>query len=180
MSLKVKKSILTSQGKEIELVTSYKYLGFLVDNESENLILPAFSPLLDYGDMLFMGASTKCLQSLDIVYHCALRFVTDWSWLNFIYKTFLSLVPPYVCAYLQKVNSHYDLHSSDVFYLSVPRVQTEPGKRAFSFSAPSAQNTLQKDLKLTDLHLKLLVRCKQWNIYLLSYARSPCRLNATL
>lgn len=115
------------------------------------------------------------MQSLDVVYHCALRFVTGWRrlthhgvlysksdwpslsvrrtmhWLNFIYKTFLSLVPPYVCAHLQKVNSHCALRSSDVFYFSVSHVRTELGKRTFNFAAPSAWNTLQTDLKLSDL-----------------------------
>lgn len=37
------------------------------------------------------------------------------------------------------------------FMLSVPKTRTEMGKKAFLYSAPSAWNTLQKDLKLTDL-----------------------------
>lgn len=104
-------SILTSRGFPIELVSNYKYLGFLIDHElsfkahivslvtklrikigfyyrnkscfslqaRKYLVSATFLPLLDYGDVLYMTASAKCLQSLNTVYHCALRFVTGCS-----------------------------------------------------------------------------------------------------
>ncbi len=37
----------------------------------------------------------------------------------------------------------YCLHSQDVFLLTVPKVRTEPGKRAFKYAAPLAWNQLQ-------------------------------------
>lgn len=90
--------ILTSQGNVIELVKSYKYLGFILEcdlsfkshianlasklkvklgfyyrNKScfslrarKLLVSSSFLPLLDYGDVLYMGSSAKCLQSLCI------------------------------------------------------------------------------------------------------------------
>lgn len=43
------------------------------------LVSATLLPLKDYGDayIYYMNASRKCLQSLNTVYHCALRFVTD-------------------------------------------------------------------------------------------------------
>jgi len=149
--------ICTAQGTDIERVTTYKYLGFIIDqnlsfkSQTENvvskqnikfcffnrekscvsfqtrtyLISATFLPVLDYGDLLYMNASDQCLKSLDIVYHCALRFVTgcgyrvhhctlyaaaNWPslsadrlshWLGFIYKSLLGLVPSYICTYMR-------------------------------------------------------------------------------
>lgn len=129
-----------------------------------------FLPLLDYGDLLYINASAQCLQSLDTVYHCALRFITgckylthhctlyakaEWPslyvrrrthWLSFIYKTLLGLVPTYLCTYLSRSQGHYSLRSQDALQLSVPRVRTELGKKAFKYAARCTWNTLQKDL----------------------------------
>lgn len=40
------------------------------------LVSAIFLLLLDYGDVLYMNVSAKCLLSLNSVYHCALRFIT--------------------------------------------------------------------------------------------------------
>ena len=100
-------SIIMYQGDVIKLVSSYKYLGFLIDdalsfklhiqqlvkklklrlgfyfrNKScfsfaakKRLVAGIFLSLMDYGDVLYMHASSQCLHSLDSVYHGALRFI---------------------------------------------------------------------------------------------------------
>ena len=139
------------------------------------LVSATFLPLLDYGDVLYMSASGKCLQSLNVVYHCALRFITGCSrlthhcelyalsgwpslgarrykhWMILIYKALLGLIPSYLCSLLQRTGSLYALRSQGIIRLFVPRVRTELGKKAFSFAAPSAWNALQTDSNLSEL-----------------------------
>uniref|UniRef100_A0A3B3BNA3 Reverse transcriptase domain-containing protein n=1 Tax=Oryzias melastigma TaxID=30732 RepID=A0A3B3BNA3_ORYME len=98
-------------------------LGFYYRNKScfslkarKFLVAATFLPLIDYGDVLYMNASSACLQPLNTVYHCALRFVTgcsrlthhcelyaraEWTslsmrrythWITLVYKTLLGLV----------------------------------------------------------------------------------------
>ena len=43
------------------------------------------------------------------------------------------------------------LRSQDLFLMSVPKVRTELGKKAFGFAAPSAWNMLQKTFKQNEL-----------------------------
>ena len=131
-------------------------------------------PLLDYGDVVYMSASSSCLQALTPVYHCALRFITGCGrlthhcdlyvkagmpslsirrythWMIFIYKTLLGLVPTYLCTLLRRTGSRYALRSNDFLHYFAPRVRTEKGKKAFSFSAPSDWNALQSELKLSE------------------------------
>lgn len=134
-----------------------------------------FLPLLDYDDVLYMHAPVTCLRSLDTVYHCALRFVTgcknlthhctlyknaEWSslsvrrfthWLTFIYKALLGMVPFYLGIHLVRNHGHYSLRSTGFVTLTVPRVFTELRRKAFRFAAPSAWNSLQDELNLSDL-----------------------------
>lgn len=198
-------TVVTQQGKPVELVSHYKYLGFLLDHElsfkthiaglvsklrvklgffyrnkscfslkARKLLVSA--TFLDYGDVLHLSAPMKCLQSLNTVYHNALRFVTGdgrlthhcdlyirsglpslsarryTHWLTLIYKAILGLVPSYLCSLLRRTTSHYALRSCDVFfYLFVPRVRTELGKKAFSVAAPTAWNSMQAELKFSEL-----------------------------
>ena len=200
-------TIKTVQGIALELVTSYKYLGLIIDGElsfkahikylvsklrvklvfyyrnkacfppkaRKFLISATFMPVLDYCDVVYMCASTSCLQSLTPVYHSALRFITGCSrlthhcelyaevglpslserrfthWMTLVYKALLGLVPAYLCCFLQSIKSRYALRSNNILHLAVPRVWTEMGKKAFSFSAPSAWNTLQSELKMSEL-----------------------------
>lgn len=179
-------SIVTHQDKEIELVPSYKYLGILIDDSLtfkphiQHLVkklklklgfyfrnkscfsfeakrrLATFMPVLDYGDVLYMHASSQCLHAIDTVYHSALRFITNckalthhctlyvrvgWPalatrrlvhWYVLIYKAILGLLPPYLCIYiLQKSVGSYCLRSQNLFLLSVPNARTELGKKGF-------------------------------------------------
>ena len=64
-------------------------LGFYFRNKScftfeakKRLVAATFLSVLDYGDVLYTNASSKCLQSLDTVYHGALRFVTNFKTLT--------------------------------------------------------------------------------------------------
>ncbi len=200
--------VYTANGKEIEVVKSYKYLGIVLDdslhfkphvqylvrklrlklgfyfhnklcfsfNVKKHLVAATFLPVLDYGDVLYMHASVQCLQMVDTLYHSSLRFITNckalthhcelyarvgWPalatrrfthWCIFIYKAILEPLPRYLCVLITQNNTgQYSLRSQDFFLLSVPNVRTEIGKRAFSYSAPSARNLLQKNLKLKDL-----------------------------
>jgi len=120
-----------------------------------------------------VNASAQCLNKLDVVYHCALRFFTGccyrthhcilyytakWPplyarrythWLCFIYKVLLGLAPTYLSVLLTRNHGHCGLRSNDLLHLLVPGVKTELGKKAFMFAAPSAWNLLQKSLKMT-------------------------------
>lgn len=167
---------------------NYKYLGFILDQELlikariKTLVPTLLVKLgffyknrrrLDYGDVLYLSASSKCLQSLDSAFHSARRYVTGCRRLTHhcelyrnsnlpsplacryahlltpIYKFLLHLSPPYLCTLLHKTSSCYALRSCTTLILSVPRGRTEFGKRAFSFAAPSAWNTLQTILKIS-------------------------------
>jgi len=83
----------------------------------KRLVAATFMSVLDYGDVIYMHASTQCLHVLNTVYHVALRFITNlktlthhcvlyarvgWSvlsirrqkhWHVFIYKSILGLLP---------------------------------------------------------------------------------------
>lgn len=75
-------AILTTKGKPLEVVPNCKYLGFLmvliygtyckICNQNQNeawlrklLVSATFLPLLNYTDVLYMSASTKCQQPLN-------------------------------------------------------------------------------------------------------------------
>lgn len=152
------------------------------------LISTTFLPILDYGDILFMNAAEKHLKRLDSVYHCALRFITGCGygvhhcrlyaaanrpslsarrlshWLLFVYKTVLGLLPDYLSTYLIRSNKSHGLRSQDFIMMSVPRVRTELGKKAFKYAAPSSWNLFQMDLRLTELitvgEFKALLPCQ--------------------
>ncbi len=132
--------------------------------------------ILDYGDVLYMHASSQNLHALDTVYHGALRFITGFKvlthhcdlyervgwpslsmrrlqhWYIFIYKDILGLLQSYLLTYISVNNiGTYNLRSQDLFLLSVPKVRTELGKKAFKYAAPSTWNKLQKSMKLNKL-----------------------------
>jgi len=50
-------SVVTAQGTQIEFVSTYKYLD----------------------DVLYMHATSQSLQSMDAMYHGALRFITNFK-----------------------------------------------------------------------------------------------------
>ena len=158
-------------------------LGFFFRNRTcftfaarKKLVAATFLPVLDYGDLLYMHAPAKCLQSLDSVYHSsALRFVTgckalthhctlysrvEWPslaarrlshWQTFIYKAILGILPQYLCSYISKTESTYSLRSNDCYLLHIPKVRTEFGKHSFMHFAPAAWNSLQSTLNLKEL-----------------------------
>ena len=83
------------------------------------LVSATFMPSLDYGDILYMNASTQCLRSIDTLYNGTLRFILNCKTLThhctlntrvgwpslvtrrlrhlytFIYKAILGLLPFY-------------------------------------------------------------------------------------
>ena len=142
----------------------------------KRLVTATFLSSLDYGDLIYMNASAKCLCKIDAVYHASLRFITNcralnhncelysrvgWPtlstrrlghWCTFIYKAILGLLPSYICNLItQKSIGSYSLRSNNQMLLLVPFARTESGKRAFVHSAPTTWNWLQKDFKLTEM-----------------------------
>ena len=122
-----------------------------------------------------MNTADQFLKKLDTVYHCAVHFITGCSyhvhhcsvyavahcpslyvrrlshWLIFISESILGLLPTSLCVHTCRNLSRYGQRSQDIMQMQVPRVKTELGEKAFTFSAPSAWNDVQKDLKLTHL-----------------------------
>lgn len=67
-----------------------------------------------------------------------------------VYKA-ICLFPSYLLIFIsQRSSGSYCFHPQDVLSLSIPRVTTKLGKKAFRFAAPFAWNKLQKDLELHD------------------------------
>jgi hypothetical protein len=107
------------------------------------LVAATFLTALDYGELLYRNAPDRCLSLLDTVYHNALRFVTgckasthhctlykmtNWPslsvrrhihWLTFIYKSMLDMLPSYLCSYMSRNISSYNLRSGNLHVLSV-------------------------------------------------------------
>ncbi len=135
-----------------------------------------FLPILDYGDVVYQHASSYLLASLEAVYHSALRFIMDctcsthhcilynrvaWSslavrrkmhWYLLIYKAILGFLPSYLCCLIQqKVVVNNSLRSQSFYNLRVPSAQTNLGKTAFEYAAPSDWNSLQIKLRLNQL-----------------------------
>lgn len=73
------------------------------------------------------------------------------QWLLIVFKVISGCAPSYLCALIQIAEGHYALRSHDMIGLSVPRVRTDWGKRAFSYAALKAWNALQVDLRLREL-----------------------------
>ena len=157
-------------------------IGFLYRNKScfsvstrRSLVQSLILPVFDYGDIVYMHASSTVLKSLDTVYHSALRFITGDRFLThhcvlygrvgwpslaarreehcllFIYKALIGKLPLYLSSLLNHVDSNYCTRSQSHIRLSIPRVRTEQGKTAFSFYAPDKWNRLQDSIKLDQL-----------------------------
>ncbi len=157
-------------------------LLFLSLAAKKRLVAATFLSALDYCDIIYMQAPKDCLQALDSVYHGALRFITNskalthhcflysrvgWSalsyhrlkhWYVFIYKVILGLLPSYLQQNIfQKGVKNYGLRSLDL--LSIPKVRTNMGKRAFSYATSFDWNQLQDKLCLKELVSLNYFRC---------------------
>ncbi len=125
----------------------------------KRIIQSTFLPILDYGDVIYMHASTYLLKRLDGVYHAALRFITcllTYSSLSavqlcrlvlfmsrrkshmllYIVKTLLGMLPNYITSLLCLCGKNYSTGSSNGIKWVVPRVYSEHGKSSFSYYAP--------------------------------------------
>ena len=142
--------IFSSQGLKIECVSSYRYLGILIDeslsfaNHIQQLVKRLKLKLSFYfrikSCLSFnskkVSLSTHRLRHLHIL----------------IYEAILGFLPSYLLSYINRSNAGtYNLQSQDLLLLSVPKVRTELGKKVFRFAAPSAWNLLQKTLKHNEL-----------------------------
>ena len=100
-------------------------------------------------------------QTSTLTHDCNLYTRVGWSsltmrrlkhWHILIYKAIIGALPPYLRMYIhRKCTGSYRLRSENFFLLTVPKVRTELGKRAFSYAAPQAWNLLQTELKLREL-----------------------------
>ncbi len=127
--------------------------------------------VFNYGDILYKHASSIILKALNVVFHSALRFITGDGFLThhcvlyinvgspslaicreqhclaFIYKALTGKLPPYHFSLLHFSRSRSTCSSSFI-RLDKPCVNTEAGKKAFSYFAPDKLNRLQDSLKL--------------------------------
>ena len=157
-------------------------IGFLYRNKScfsviarRSLVQSLILSVFDYGDIVYMHASSTVLKSLDAVYHSALRFITGDKYLThhcvlyekvnwpslaarreehcllFIYKALIGQLPLYLSSLLTHVNNNYCTRSQSHIRLCIPRVRTEQGKTAFSYYAPDKWNKFQDSMKLEQL-----------------------------
>ena len=110
--------ITTSEDLELEVVTSYKYLG-------------------ERHCSLYSSVNWSSL------YTCR-----KTHWLMLIYKTLLCLTPPCLRYLLQPSSSTYNTRSARHTLLKVPRVHTFLGRSSLHFTAPSDWNKQQQTLKL--------------------------------
>ena len=114
--------------------------------------------VLDYGDVFYRHTTKALLQSLDSVYHSALRFITHrnhsthhctlyemvgWPslhirrhkhWLILVFKAVVGQLPLYITSLLTVNRQEYNLRSSRYIILNVPLMTTELGKTAFILS----------------------------------------------
>ncbi len=75
----------------------------------------------------------------------------DLSIGTYLYIVILGLRPYLQQNSFQKGIKNYGLHSQDYYLLSIPKVRTNMGKRAFSYAAPFDRNQLQDKLCLKEL-----------------------------
>ena len=68
-----------------------------------------FLLLPDYGEVVYMGASRKCMQSLNTVYHSAVRFVTGDGHLKYIHIHKRSHITPILFS-LHWLPIHFRIH----------------------------------------------------------------------
>ena len=154
----------------------------------KSVMSATFLPILGYGDVVYMSASTSCLQSLTPVYHCALRFITGCSrlthhcelyakagmpslnmrrWMTVIYKALLGLVSTYLCTFLQRTGSRCALRSNDILHFSIPRVRTETGKKVSQFLCPLCWECppiwTENDILLAWQARPTSERCRVWH-----------------
>lgn len=131
-------------------------------------------PILDYCDVIYR--SNIFLRKLDVLYHSAIRFVTNapysthhcnlyalvgWPslhirrqihWYCFIYKTLLGKTPFYLRSLSTIATPSINLRSRRFISLAATKARTSFGRLSFQFSACNDwKNELQKSLKLESL-----------------------------
>ena len=83
-------------------------------------------------------------------------------WIIFVCKAIIGQLPSCLSAFMSTNKCRCNLHSNSSIQLDVLIVRSEYGKAAFSYSAPSAWNDLQKHLKLEQFislsDLKIIVK----------------------
>ena len=151
----------------------------------KRVIEAVFLSVLDYGDVIYGKAAPSVLKPLDTVYHSALRFISGehyrthhcilydrvgWPsladrrnkhWYLFIFKVIDGTLPLYLKSLLDWNPVTYRTRSSDWLTLKVRKTNTELGKTAFCFNAPTTWNELQNNFKIcspiTYGHFKSLI-----------------------
>lgn len=139
------------------------------------LVKMTILPIIDFGDVIYRIASNSLLRKLDVVYHTAIRFVTNapynthhcnlysligWPslqtrrqkhWYHLIYKCLLCKTPRYLGSLIPRATPSMNLHSRRYITLSATKVRTSFGRLAFQISAANDWNTLKKTLSWNPL-----------------------------
>ncbi len=139
-----------------KLVFLYRLKKCFPFEARKRIIQSCFLTLLDYGDVIYMHASSSILKKLDYVYNAALQFVTcassrthhctlyelvGWSSLSqrrkihllFTAKALLGKLPSYICSLLSYYTCYYSTRTTDRLLLNVPRVWQNCFLFLFSF-----------------------------------------------
>jgi hypothetical protein len=143
----------------------------LTSDNAKSLAIALVASRLDYCNSLLYGTAEKHIQRLQRVQNCLARVVTrsppltrsqpllrSLHWLPIHYrlsykvslltfKTLHSEQPSYLRDLLVEATPSRSLRSNKGLLLSVPRVKTKTGKRAFSSSAPTLWNSLPVNLR---------------------------------
>ena len=163
------KKICQSSYFQIRNIRSIRKL--LSDDSAASLIYSFVTSRLDNGNCLLNGISDALLKKLQLVQNTAARVLTktrkydhitpvlkDLHWLPvreriqykillLTWKSLHDVAPPYLKDLLIPYTPARDLRSSDKELISVPRVKTSYGDRAFSSAAPTLWNTLPIELR---------------------------------
>ena len=146
--------------------------------------------MLDYRDIIYISADKDALEQLDVLYHSAIRFVTNapyrthhctlyssvnWSslytrrktqWLMLTYKTLLVLTPPHLSYLLQPSSSTNNTCSASHILLKVPK-HTHPWvSRLFSSLQLATGTSCNKHSNWTVLSQSLNTKTKLWTLLL--------------
>ena len=143
-----------------------------VDQKTLNTLVHAFvTSHLDYGNSMFYQLPDIQIRRLQLLQNAAARFVTgkkkfdsakeclkqlhwlpirariDFKIALLVFKYKLGILPSYLSELIKDKSCQKTLRSSNKDLLSMPRVKTSFGMRAFTYAAPAVWNNLPEDLK---------------------------------
>jgi len=164
-------SVCQSASFHIRLIRQIRSL--LDTNTTTILANSLVSSRLDYCNSLFFGLPSSSIQRLQRIQNSLARLVLPYfkrrdhispaleqlHWLpihqritfkiaTLTYKTICSSQPSYLRDLIHPYIPTYDLRSSDENLLQIPLIQSEIGRRSFSFAAPHIWNSLPLEFRI--------------------------------